>query len=44
MSVCLFEFSSVDTAGGLFQFQQKGNKMIRGAVTNHLSALLVLGG
>ena len=44
MYVCLYKFSSVDTAGGLYQFQQKGNKRIRGAVTKHLSDLLVWGG
>ena len=44
MYVCLYEFSSVDTAGGLYQFQQKGKKRIRGAVKKHLSDLLVLGG
>ena len=44
MYVCLYAFSSVDTAGGLYQFQQKENKRIReGAVTKHLSDLLVLG-
>ena len=43
MCVCLYEFSSVDTAGGLYQFQYKGKKRIRGAVTKHLSDLLVLG-
>ena len=44
MYVCLYEFSSVDTAGGLYQVQKKGNKSIMGAVTKHLSDLLVLGG
>ena len=44
MYVCLVEFSSVDTAGGLYQVQYKGNKRIRGAVTKHLFDLLVLGG
>ena len=44
MYVCLYEFSTVDTAGGLYQLQLKGNERIRGAVTNHLSDLLVLGG
>ena len=36
MYVCLYKFSSVDTAGGLYQFQQKGNKRIRGAVTKSI--------
>ena len=44
MSVCLYEVLSVDTAGGLYQFQYKGKERIRGAVTKHLSDLLVLGG
>ena len=44
MYVCLYEFSSVDTAGGLYQLQYKINERIGGAVTKHLSDLLVLGG
>ena len=44
MYVCLYESSSVDTAGGLYQLQWKGNERIGGAVTNNLSDLLVLGG
>ena len=43
MFVCLSEFSSADTAGGLYQFQEKEKKRIRGAVTKHLSDLLVVG-
>ena len=43
-SVCLHLFSSVDTAGGLYQFQQKGKKRIRRAITKHPSDLLVLWG
>ena len=30
MSMSLYVFSSVGTAGGLFQFQERGNKRIRG--------------
>ena len=42
VDVCLYVFSSVDTAEGLHQFQKKEKKRIRGAVTKHLSDLLVL--
>ena len=35
---------SIDTAGRLYQFQQKGKKIIRGTVTKRLSDLLILGG
>ena len=34
---------SIDIAGGLYRFQQKEKKMIREAVTKHLSDLLILG-
>ena len=43
MFVCLSEFSSVDTAGGLYQLHEKEKNRIRGAVTKHLSDFLVLG-
>ena len=33
--------ASSDIAGGLYDFQQKGNKIVRGAVTSHLSDLLI---
>ena len=41
--LCFYEFSGVDTAGGMYQFQQKGKKRIREAVTKHIFNLLVLG-
>ena len=44
MSVCLYVFSSVETAGRLYQFQSKGKKRIRGAVKKHQSDLLLLRG
>ena len=45
LCVCVyFFFSSVDTAGELYQFQQKVTIRIIGVIIKHLSDLLILEG